>query len=114
VLVSSCLYHLREVHQLDAFLFVDEVGQALRPCVLKLYQNFNKLYVVLQLWIHHLNVLFVFSEQISKVLKRVFDLLSEVADGFRLQRRNLSEGILSIRQDFDAQVISSHPFRVCH
>jgi hypothetical protein len=114
VFVRCGLDHLGEVHELDAFLFVDEVGQTLRPCVLKLYQHFYELHVVLQLRIHHLYVLFVFSEQVSKVLERVFYLLSQVADSFRLERRHLSESILCIRQDLNTQIVSSHSFRIRH
>ena len=47
------------MEQLVAFLAVQEVCQSLTPAVLKFHEDLDKLDVVLQLWVDHLDVLVI-------------------------------------------------------
>ena len=62
MLLTCCLYNGTEVDQLVAFFTVHEVGKPLGPGILKVDENLNQLDVVLELWVHNLNVLLVLFE----------------------------------------------------
>lgn len=59
MLFAGGFYHLGEVQQLVELLRVEEIREALAPGVLELNQNLDQLYVIFELWVYYLYILFI-------------------------------------------------------
>ena len=76
VLFRSGLNNLRKVQQLVERLAVQEVGQTLRPTVLKFHQDLHQLHIILQLRVHHFDVLVVLAKESLEVVESLLYSLS--------------------------------------
>ena len=69
---------------MSPFFTVTKISSTLFPTPLILHQGLNQIGVVLELRIHHFNVLVVLPEKTTKVDKRRSDFLSQNANSFGL------------------------------
>lgn len=69
------------MQQVALLLAVAEVISALLPAALVLHQQLDQVGVVLELRVHHLDVLVVFSKEGADVGEGATDLLTQDADG---------------------------------
>ena len=76
MLLSSCLDNLRKMEQLVESLALQEVRETLTPAIFELHQDFYQLGVVLELWIHHLNILVVLAQETFEVSEGLLDSVS--------------------------------------
>lgn len=96
------------MNKLVTLFAIHEVRQTLRPRVLKFNQDFYQLYVVLKLWVHHLDVLLILLQQGSKIGKCFLYTLGQSAYSLGLVGADPSEDTFCGHQNVVFEVITTH------
>lgn len=109
VLLGDALDGAREVQQVALLLAVAEVVAALLPAALVLHQQLHQVRVVLELRVHHLDVLVVLAQQRAQAGEGAPDLLAEDADGLGLVARDPAQDALGLEQDGVVEVVAALP-----
>ena len=73
--LSSSLNYLREMKELVALLRIQEICQALCPCVFVLNEYLNEFLVIFELWIDNFYILFVFPQEVAEILEGLLNAL---------------------------------------
>lgn len=73
-----------EVNKLLAFLGWDEVCFSFLPALLKFDQSVHEVLIILQLWVHTLDVFFVLAEQLPQRLEAFTNAFSQLTHSFGL------------------------------
>lgn len=114
MLLTRRFDHRGEMNELMALLAIHEIGKALGPGVFKFNQDLNEFNVVLQLWVNHLDVLFILLEQGPEISECLLYPLGQCPHRLRLVWTHPPENSLGRHENIVGQVVSSHALRISH